>query len=125
MEKCGFGNWKNIADYISTKTMKQVEDHVYDVYFKLCGYCLPQTFLHNEQFDSVPTVEEASGSKRRPTGRTNSSSSYYGIAMSQENGNATISTNNGTSSASVLSLVEEHLRVFADLLQQQQNSSFT
>jgi hypothetical protein len=79
----------------------------------------------NEQFDSVPTVEEASGSKRRPTGRTNSSSSYYGIAMSQENGNATISTNNGTSSASVLSLVEEHLRVFADLLQQQQNSSFT
>jgi hypothetical protein len=67
MEKCGFGNWKNIADYISTKTMKQVEDHVYDVYFKLCGYCLPQTFLHNGQVASTSEYLQKQDNLQVPT----------------------------------------------------------
>lgn len=68
IEKCGFGNWKLISEYISSKTLKQVEDHVYDVFIKYhgnqrfmfvtdnshsqlrfySGLCLPQTFINKE-----------------------------------------------------------------------------
>lgn len=36
------GNWKNVADYIGTgKTHKQIEEHYFELYMGVHGYCLP------------------------------------------------------------------------------------
>lgn len=44
------GNWKAIAEYLNTgKTTKQVEDHYWDLYMGIHGYCLPQKFNWNDQ----------------------------------------------------------------------------
>ena len=31
IDKLGCGNWKNVADYIGTKNIKQVEEHYWEV----------------------------------------------------------------------------------------------
>jgi len=49
IEKCGAGNWKTIAEYISStivpkgaeRTAKQVEEHYWELYMGVHGYCLP------------------------------------------------------------------------------------
>ena len=46
IEKCGAGNWKLIADYIGNgKTSKNIEEHYWETYMGVHGYCLPvETF---------------------------------------------------------------------------------
>jgi transcriptional adapter 2-alpha len=45
IEKFGMGNWKIIADYIGTKNIRQVEEHYWECYMGVHGYCLPQKTL--------------------------------------------------------------------------------
>eukprot|EP01038_Epipyxis_sp_PR26KG_P004953 gene4953-6926_t len=49
IDKFGFGNWKTIADYISFKTAKQVEEHYNELYLGLHGYCLPQKTIKEDK----------------------------------------------------------------------------
>jgi hypothetical protein len=53
IEKCGVGNWKTIADYIGTKATKQVEEHYWEHYMGVHGYCLPAKTIINDEL--VPT----------------------------------------------------------------------
>lgn len=46
LEKYGVGNWKAIADFLgSNKTAKQIEEHYWQLYMGIQGYCLPQECL--------------------------------------------------------------------------------
>ncbi|CAM9198537.1 unnamed protein product, partial [Ectocarpus fasciculatus] len=45
IDRHGAGNWKTIAEYIGTKTLKQCEDHYWDSYLGSYGQCLPSTTI--------------------------------------------------------------------------------
>jgi transcriptional adapter 2-alpha len=48
IDKHGVGNWKVIADYMSTmKTTSQIESHYWEIYMGRHGYCLPEYTLDN------------------------------------------------------------------------------
>lgn len=50
IEKYGLGNWKNISEYIGTKTSKNCENHYWNDYLGRFGYCLPvNTILPHQQ----------------------------------------------------------------------------
>jgi transcriptional adapter 2-alpha len=49
IDKSGCGNLKNISDYIGTKTLKQVEEHYWELYMGVHGYCLPSSTIVNEE----------------------------------------------------------------------------
>jgi len=53
IEKCGVGNWKVIADFIGTKQSKQCEEHYWELYMGVHGYCLPPKTLDQDVL--VPT----------------------------------------------------------------------
>lgn len=48
IDRHGVGNWKNIAEYIGSKTLKQCEDRYWDLYLGVYGRCLPCTTLIND-----------------------------------------------------------------------------
>lgn len=61
------GNWKVIAEFIgTTKTTKQVEEHYWEQYMGVHGYCLPAQFMWKDQLqntgDFCPEIKEESGS---------------------------------------------------------------
>jgi len=55
IEKCGVGNWKLIADYIGNgKTTKNVEEHYWETFMGVHGYCLPIETLDADK-NPIPT----------------------------------------------------------------------
>lgn len=45
------GNWKTISENnLPTKSSKQIEDHYWEMYMGLHGFCLPQNFLYQNEF---------------------------------------------------------------------------
>lgn len=57
IEKFGAGNWKTIADYIGTnKTTKQLEDHYWEDYMGVHGYCLPSNTIIKGQVAPAQTL---------------------------------------------------------------------
>ena len=84
IDRHGVGNWKVVAEYIGTKTLKQCEDHYWDGYLGSYGKCLPpETMLNGKtvctdtllpegqrdsvemNFTSVPPGEVLGGSLSR------------------------------------------------------------
>lgn len=57
MEKCGVGNWKGCSEYIGTKTSKQVEDHYWETYMGVHGYCLPSTVISEDDKSTLIPME--------------------------------------------------------------------
>ena len=49
IDKFGMGNWKGISEYIGTKSLKQVDDHYWDLYMGRHGYCLPPSVVYDEE----------------------------------------------------------------------------
>lgn len=53
IEKHGLGNWKNIADYIGSKSAKQCDEHYWQDYMGTFGQCLPaQSMVGDAQVDT-------------------------------------------------------------------------
>ncbi len=68
IEKFGAGNWKTIADYLGTnKTSRQLEEHYWEGYMGVHGFCLPQRMLDTkfsrESSQGSHPHEEADGVK--------------------------------------------------------------
>lgn len=73
VEKFGAGNWKQISDYISTphnlpgvgKTNKQCEEHYWELYMGIHGYCLPAKALNpaGELVDIEPMLTSKDANK--------------------------------------------------------------
>jgi hypothetical protein len=50
IERHGVGNWKTIADaYFANKSTRQVEEHYWEHYMGVHGYCLPAQVMWKEQ----------------------------------------------------------------------------
>jgi hypothetical protein len=49
IEKCGAGNWRIISEYLVTKSAKQIEDHYWDSYMGVHGYCLPSSIIQDDK----------------------------------------------------------------------------
>jgi hypothetical protein len=62
IDKCGCGNWKTIADYIGNKTLKQVEEHYWEVYMGVHGQCLPSKTILNDELVSTQSIISSSSS---------------------------------------------------------------
>lgn len=63
IERFGMGNWKVIADHINTnKSTKQVEEHYWELFMGVHGYCLPSQFMWKDQLQSTadfcPEIKE-------------------------------------------------------------------
>lgn len=63
IEKHGMGNWKVISEILeNNRTAKQVEDHYWELYMGVHGYCLPASFLRESEvhstFDHFPSPED-------------------------------------------------------------------
>lgn len=48
IEKHGMGNWRTISELMETKSPKQVEEHYWDHYMGVHGYCLPAQFFSSK-----------------------------------------------------------------------------
>ena len=60
IDRFGVGNWKNIGDYMGSKNTKQVEEHYWEVYMGVHGYCLPtKTILQDEGNESTLVLTES------------------------------------------------------------------
>ena len=57
IEKCGVGNWKACSEYIGTKSLKQVEDHYWESYMGVHGYCLPVTVVSEKDRSTLIPME--------------------------------------------------------------------
>jgi len=54
IEKSGVGNWKTIAEYIGTnKTTRQVEEHYWEHFMGVHGYCLPAQVIWKDQLQDT------------------------------------------------------------------------
>ncbi|RYG68101.1 hypothetical protein EON64_05925 [archaeon] len=54
IEKHGMGNWKVISEMLeNNRTAKQVEDHYWELYMGVHGYCLPASFLQGGEVHST------------------------------------------------------------------------
>jgi len=64
IEKIGAGNWKVIVDYMTSsiwgfnKTLRQVEDHYWDLYMGVHGLCLPKSAIVNDSVVDVALLLE-------------------------------------------------------------------
>ena len=58
IEKHGMGNWKTIGESMGLgRTAKQIEEHYFEKYMGVHGYCLPaKTVLHNKQNSNLTGV---------------------------------------------------------------------
>ena len=66
IEKHGVGNWKVIAEFMSSgKTIKQIEEHYNEHYMGIHGYCLPSKVIVNDKLvDTEETFFAGSISKQ-------------------------------------------------------------
>jgi hypothetical protein len=75
IEKHGVGNWKMISEYINnnnnsnthlnvSKSIKQVEEHYWELYMGIHGYCLPQNVL---LYDTTVSSEQYIRDKGLPS----------------------------------------------------------
>jgi len=53
----GCGNWKAISDLMGTKSTKQVEEHYWEHYMGVHGYCLPASVTWGAKTDGTSTEE--------------------------------------------------------------------
>ena len=56
IEKYGAGNWKTISEYMGTKSVKQCDEHYWEVYMGRYGCCLPVETLIPETSPSGTTT---------------------------------------------------------------------
>lgn len=58
IDKHGMGNWKTIGESMGLgRTAKQIEEHYFEKYMGVHGYCLPaKTILHNKQSPNLTGV---------------------------------------------------------------------
>lgn len=50
IDKCGAGNWKVISEYMDgSKSVKQLEEHYWEVYMGAHGHCLPRKMMTREK----------------------------------------------------------------------------
>ena len=75
IERYGAGNWKTIADYISSsvvpqgvgKSYKQIEEHYWELYMGIHGYCLPvRTIAPSGEFVETMTLLTDKDADRGP-----------------------------------------------------------
>lgn len=60
IDKFGVGNWKAIAETIESKTPKQIEDHYWEGYMGVHGYCLPtNTMIDGEYRETLSLASTA------------------------------------------------------------------
>lgn len=54
IEKHGVGNWRVISENLNiNKTIKQIEDHYWQLYLGVHGFCLPCKYLDGEEWRST------------------------------------------------------------------------
>ena len=53
IDKFGVGNWKFVSEFIGSKGLKQVEEHYWESYLGVHGYCLPCLTIIEDEL--VPT----------------------------------------------------------------------
>lgn len=58
IDKFGPGNWKSCSEYIGSKSTKQVEDHYWESYMGVHGYCLPSTVVARNSRSAFQTMDE-------------------------------------------------------------------
>lgn len=58
IDKFGPGNWKSCSEYIGTKSTKQVEDHYWESYMGVHGYCLPSNVVAINSRSTFQTMDE-------------------------------------------------------------------
>jgi transcriptional adapter 2-alpha len=85
----GCGNWKAISDLMGTKSTKQVEEHYWELYMGVHGYCLPKTVTWGAK-DGTSTDEycrpSASSASSAPSASSASSASSAGGAKKGDEG---------------------------------------
>jgi transcriptional adapter 2-alpha len=57
IDKFGVGNWRVISEkFLPDKTTKQIEDHYWELYMGIYGYCLPQKCLVDNVLTDTETL---------------------------------------------------------------------